>query len=89
MATGRERGEVMPEVPIDFNFNVRFNRTELRRLVDEKVASGEMHLELRCDTELAPHAIRATQFTLDKTKYRLRLSDETETSVKVWIERKD
>lgn len=58
-------------------------------MVDKAIAEAEIRMELKCGGEVEPHAVHAAQFTLDKTKYRLRLTDETEESVKVWIERKD
>ena len=59
----------------------------LRKTLDEAIERGDIRMELKCGGELDPHAVHAAQFTLDKTKYRLRLTDETEMSVKVWIER--
>lgn len=61
----------------------------LRKFVDEAIEAGDIRIELLCGGGLDPHAVHACQFTLDKTKYQLRLSDETEGSVKVWIERRD
>lgn len=61
----------------------------LGKMLDAAIERGDIHMELKCGGETEPHAVHATQFTLDKTKYRLRLTDETEESVKVWIERKD
>jgi hypothetical protein len=62
---------------------------ELRKIVKRAIEDGEIRMELKCGADLDPHAVHATQFTLDKRKYSIRFSDETEESVKVWIERKE
>ena len=55
---------------------------ELNRRVD----AGDIRIELCGHLDCAPNE---KGFTLDKTKYRMRLVDETEDSVKVLIEPRD
>lgn len=56
---------------------------ELRKIVARAIENGDLHLKLNVGGDGKPEAVA---FTLDKKKYRLRLTDETEESVKVWIE---
>lgn len=66
----------------------RVKHNVIRSIVGQAVEAGDIRMELKCGGEVAPEHLHSACFTLDKTKYQLRLSDETETSVKVWIERK-
>lgn len=59
-----------------------FIRIELGRRID----AGDIRIELCGHLE---HAGYIKSFTLDKRKYRMRLRDETEDSVRVIIEPKD
>lgn len=60
----------------------------IKKYVDRAVANGDIRIELISGGELVLGQMPGASFTIDKTKYRLRLSDETEDRVKVWIEPK-
>jgi len=55
----------------------------VKEFVDDKVNNSEIRIELCGHLE---HVDNLKGFTLDKTKHRMRLVEETETSVKVIIE---
>lgn len=59
---------------------------EYRELLNQKIQSGYIRIELCGHLE---DASLIKGFTLDKTKYRMRLVDETEESVRVVIEPKE
>ena len=59
--------------------------TEAIRATLEMVSNGTIRIELCGHLE---HANNIKGFTLDKTKYKMSLVDETEDSVRVIIERK-
>jgi hypothetical protein len=64
--------------------NFTFSTKELSRLLDEKIANGEIKMEIRAGEN--GERLDPACFTIDKRKYSIRFSDETEESVKVWIE---
>lgn len=71
---------------IDVQVNATIDKHAIREMVEKAVANGDIRIEL--SDELI-ELNKPGGFTVDKTKYRIRLSDETEESVKVWIEPKD
>lgn len=74
----------MPTEDVGLKFNVKYDRSLLGRLLDEKIASGEIRMEIKCGDN--GERLQPACFTIDKRKYSIRFSDETEESVKVWIE---
>lgn len=56
----------------------------IRKFVDEAIARGDIHMELKAGSD--DWIVRPASFTIDKRKYSIRFTDETEESVKVWIE---
>lgn len=81
----------MPMVDTPLRVDLPHNRSlskSLARRVERAIANGEIRMELKSGGEIPADKLKPACFTLDKRKYRLRLSDETEESVKVWIEPK-
>jgi len=67
------------------NLEVNVDTEALIDHLNARIEAGDIRIEL-CGLLECVDNIKG--FTLDKTKYRLRLTDETETSVKVLIEPK-
>lgn len=74
----------MPKQDVDLKFNLKYDRDYLRKMLDEKIANGEIEMEIHAGDN--GERLEPACFTIDKRKYSIRLSDETEESVKVWIE---
>lgn len=71
---------------LDLKFNVKFDHNLPRKVVDEKIANGEIRMEIKSGDN--GERLEPACFTIDKRKYSIRFSDETEENVKVWIEPK-
>lgn len=76
----------MPTEEIGLTFNVKADMNPLREELRQAIANGDIHMALKAGSD--DWVVRPASFTIDKRKYSLRLSDETEDSVKVWIEPK-